>query len=260
MILCGIITDVEGNDDVPLIVVRDDRVSVRLEGAPLGRVLDTIARKYDVRVSLPTSLADRAIWSSFDELSMDKALTRLLAGVSYVVVQETDPSSGSKKTVHQRVYVLSTGTRRDSEAGFTYAVGSANQTHAWTNDHAVSASERLTALVKAYESSSPGVERGVASALADHNIEVREGAFELVAYTTPDTETEAERNLALIERVANTEADAALRIEAMYVLSDRAPVRAEPVILQALSDDNPNVRTEAEVLLEAIQMELAADR
>jgi len=183
-----------------------------------------------------------------------------LTGVSYIVLDDADPSSISAGTIRGRVYVLSTGVTHNSEDDSSYALGSANQASAWTNKQAGGGSDRLSALIEAYESGNPGVERAVESALADRDLAVREGAFELVAYTTPVTEIEAERKLVLIEQVANAESDAELRIEAMYVLSDRAPDRAEPVVRQALSDKNSKVRSEAEVLLEAIQLELATLR
>ena len=82
------------------VVVDGNRVSVRAEGAPLGKILLAIASRTGMVVHLRGDTASRPIHLQFANLRLDVALRRLLAGTSYSLVYSQPGNPARVKTVY----------------------------------------------------------------------------------------------------------------------------------------------------------------
>lgn len=87
-------------------------LSLDSKNACLGAVLETLARRTDAQVDLPTSLADRRVADTFHNLSVEQGVKRILKGTNYVLQTsgQTDPLAGESAFEPERieVWVLST--------------------------------------------------------------------------------------------------------------------------------------------------------
>lgn len=237
----------------PRIAVHEGEISAHLEGAPLNQVLDTLHQQVPMRVNLPSSLQSRAVWARFDGLPFDRALERLLQGVSYVLTRDANSVGGQTNTTQVALLILTTGTAGRDSGNYVTVREDSHEKLAWSVRYAATPKDRLAALTELYYSGARGTRSVIEAALADQNLSVRKGAFDLIANAESGAEIDIDGELLLIERVANQETDQELRVEALYLLSDMDPRQAEESARNALADPNPRMRAEAEELLEVLR-------
>jgi hypothetical protein len=68
-----------------VLTVRGDRLTVKLDRIPLGRVLPELARQAGIRVEFPRSMRNDPIAESFENLPIEQGIARLLGGRSFAI-------------------------------------------------------------------------------------------------------------------------------------------------------------------------------
>lgn len=76
-----------------MIAVHGERLTARIEGASLRRVLAELGRQAGIQSEFIDPADDETVSQAFDEVPLARALQRLLEGRSFVIVQDVVPGA-----------------------------------------------------------------------------------------------------------------------------------------------------------------------
>lgn len=220
-----------------------DRLTVRAPDAPLGAVLQEIARQGDLTVNVDPSVMDQPVTAAFDDLSIQEGLEKLLTGYNFAFAfsphAQGAPALGRRVT---DVWVLSkrdeTPEERDSGAvEESPRAAPRAESEATSPDPSV----RLRAVDALRDRGDPAAVPILMNLLSDQDQEVRLSALD--ALNNLGVAVPAER----IAEIAINHEDPQIRLEAV---TSGLPVPNEALVYHALHDHAPAVRVGA---LEALE-------
>ncbi len=229
------------------LAVKDDTLSARITQIPLGKVLQALVREARVAVYVRGSASAEAISASFDKLSLEEGVKRLLAGRNYTLAFERPASAGRSPRLIE-IRVLAEGGGSLTTIGETTPAAEATPTSeppasqalAQEVQQAQEPTARIAALKALVEQGGTGGQAVAAatSALKDGDPQVRSAALGLAREHGLFVED------GVLSEIALKDSSTQLRGHAWVELVDRSEtLEAERQRLnQAFQDPDPGIK------------------
>lgn len=88
------------------VALHGDRLSVRVEGVPLVRVLEELRRQAGIETEFLGAPPSGVIWQTFSDLPLEEALSSLLGGHSYALYYAMAPAQTGAATAPESLRLL----------------------------------------------------------------------------------------------------------------------------------------------------------
>jgi hypothetical protein len=246
------------SSDSFVLSVKDSYLSVKIVKAPLGKVLEELGRKVNLKIYMDDFIAREAVSVEFKNLPLEEGIKRILQGRNYMLTYaDTLSSNGGVSPQVVGIKVVQDGSRlamTQGDSGSRTAIFVGGKKNARPLDEVIKeiseapdASSRIIALKELYDwGGEPKALPVIVAALRDDDPNVRKVALDLIEDAdNPPVEP--------IAKVALNDPSPQLRINALEILVDTYEGVAGSYLKKASNDSDPNVRKVAQKLLKELQ-------
>ena len=252
------------------VLLKDDRLTVKVADVPLGKILQEISRQSGIKVFGNARIGNEKITVEFSDLSMEEGLGKILSSYNLAYLFSAKKPNGEYPSPQQmtEVWIFPRSENHSSvprELDFIPLSGKETENPAPSSRQRVIESiiERqdpsgIPILIDFLRDSDPGVRLSAIDALTEVGSPVPADQIAEIALEHNDPQTRMAILTSGIELPLKAIVDHALhdphpqvRIEALHTLEGYTEL--EEVARQALKDPDPSVQTTAEEILQSIE-------